>query len=274
MLLPSVDFALGHIFRLHLGLDLDLCLLWRLFNSNLTLISHNPLVLMFQQFPGFPAYSLWDLVVWAFNSVQARAEISWSSGFSWPRFPVSSWHGAPNKPVRHTLLYWPSFLPSVYSPRTASEVSQIAWAGSLCWRSGTLLWSWMTVAWLAASFRARSYLRIPGPVRALQWQLKRAVFRIYCQILANLTYRSLAIQPPATCWWRNLPMTLTLSPVNVFVSDAKIYLLKGKAFSGFAFGREVIIRTNLIECQMLHKMLYIHYQTWSSLQCWEMGTYF
>ena len=51
-----------------------------------------------------------------------------------------------------------------------------------------------------------------------------------------------------------------LFPVNVFVSDAKIYLLKGKAFSGFAFGREVII-TNLIECQMLHKMLYIHYQT-------------
>lgn len=89
MLLPSVDFALGHIFRLHLGLDLDLCLLWRLFNSNLTLISHNPLVLMFQQFPGFPACSLWDLVVWAFNSVQARAEISWGSGFSWPRFPES-----------------------------------------------------------------------------------------------------------------------------------------------------------------------------------------
>lgn len=53
MLLPSVDFALGHIFRLHLGLNLDLCLLWRLFNSNLTLISHNPLVLMFQQFLGF-----------------------------------------------------------------------------------------------------------------------------------------------------------------------------------------------------------------------------
>lgn len=42
-----------------------------------------------------------------------------------------------------------------------------------------------------------------------------------------------------------------LFPVNVFVSDAKIYLLKGKAFSGFAFGREVIIRTKLIDCQML-----------------------
>lgn len=162
---------------------------------------------MFQQFPGFPACSLWDLVVWAFNSVQARAEISWGSGFSRPRFPESPAGMVP--PVRHTLLYWPSFLLSVHSPRAASEVSQIAWARSLSWRSGTLRWSWMTAPWLAESFRARSYLRIPGRVRGPQWQLKRAAFRIYCQILANLTSDwSLAIQPPPTCWWRNLPKTL------------------------------------------------------------------
>ena len=105
MLLPSIDFALGHIFRLHLDLDLGLCLLWRLFNSNLTLISHNPLVVMFQQFPGFPACSLWGLVVWVFNSVQARAEISWGSGFSWLTFPESQLAWCPQQASEaHTSL--------------------------------------------------------------------------------------------------------------------------------------------------------------------------
>lgn len=210
MLLPSSDFALGHIFRLHLGLDLGLCLLWRPLNSNLTLNLSQSSCLDVSTVP-------WVSSLLSLRLGCMSLQLSPSSCRDFLRlwvFPaqvsrVSSWHGAPIKAVRHRLLYWPSFLLLVYSPRTASEVSQTAWARSLCWRSGTLRWSWMTAPWLAVSFRARSYLRIPGPVRAPQWQLKRAAFRIYCQILANLTSDwSLAIQRPPTCWWRNLPKTL------------------------------------------------------------------
>ena len=210
MLLPSSDFALGHVFRLHLGLGLGLCLLWRRLNSNLTLNLSQSSCLDVATVP-------WVSSLLSLRLGGVSLQLSPSSCRDFLRLwvflaqvsRVPSWHGAPRKAVRHTLLYWPSFLLSVHPPRTASEVSQIAWARSLSWRSGTLRWSWMTAPWLAESFRGRSYLRIPGCVRAPQWQLKRAAFRIYCQILANLTSDwSLAIQPPPTCWWRNLPKTL------------------------------------------------------------------